>query len=102
MSPITLYLSKLEPRFEDQNVLVVLKIQCDAFRSPTDHFDGQNLKKKSSKIAIFLWRIPIMTPITLFRHIRMKNGCQIQNQCIKITPGDTKARKMTYDVIKRH
>ena len=42
-----------------------------------------------------------MTPMTLFRHLLMTNGSQIQNQRTKL-PMEAQKLKMAYDVIKGH
>ena len=70
-SPITSYLSKLEPRVKDQNVpygLTALGSKLTTFFCKNCHF----------YLAYF------MTPMTIFRHIWITNGCQIQNQRTKL------------------
>ena len=52
-SPITSYLSKLEPRFKDQNVSYGLRNTVRCLSAPTTQFFGPKLKKKSLKLSFF-------------------------------------------------
>ena len=56
---------------------------------PCEPFRGSKFKKS------------FLTPMTLFRHILMTNGCQIQNQRTKLLLGAQKPQKW-HDVIKDH
>ena len=55
---------------------MVLRIQCDAFKP---HSTILGLKIILSKNSYFSLKY-IMAPTTLFWHIGMENGCQLQNQ----------------------
>ena len=56
-SPITSHLSKLEPRFKDQNVPYGLKNTMRCFSAPANHFGGQKQKKifKFNFLGGILW-----------------------------------------------
>ena len=98
-SPITSHLSKLEPRYKDQNVPYGLKNTMRCFSAPTNHFGVKNKKSLKNNFSLGYF----MTPMALFRHIFiwMTNGCRIQNQRTKLPVGTQKS-EMTYDVIKGH
>ena len=82
ISPITLYLSKLEPRFKDQNSYGLE----NTIRYLSDPY-GQLGENTKGKMTIFLWGTYLLAPMAIFRHVRMMNGCEIQNQRIKLPLG---------------
>ena len=92
-SPITSYLSKLEPRFKDQNVSYGLRNAMRCLSAPYDPF----LVAKIQQIFFHKnWHFSFgyfIDPMTLFRHIWMANGYQIKNQRTKLPPGAHKPGK---------
>ena len=88
-SPITSHLSKLEPRFKDQNVPYGLKNTMRCFSVPRNNFGGQ----KQRILKMYFSLEYFMTAMTLFRHIWMTNGCQIQNQRTKLPLWTQKSEK---------
>ena len=54
---------------------------------PYEPFRGGGVKNKKNIFKMYFFFGVFMTPMTLFRHIWMTNGCQIQNQRTKLPLG---------------
>ena len=90
-SPITSYLSRLEPRCKDQNVSYGLRNTMRCPLDPYGPFWGWKMFF-SAKMVIFLWGI--LWPQWPHFDTWMPNGCQIQKQRTKL-PLEHKNSKMT-------
>ena len=100
-SPITSHLSKLEPRFKDQNVPYGLKNAIRCFSVPTNHLGGGSKTKILKMLFFFGVFYDPDDPISTHMNDKWIPNSKSAHQSI-FGPGDTKIRKMTYDVIKGH
>ena len=91
-------MSKLEPRFKDQNVPYGLKNTMRCFSVPTNNFGGQ--KQKNLK-NVFFFGVFYDRDDPFSTHMNDK-WMPNSKSAHQITPVNTKIRKMTNDVIKGH
>ena len=101
-SPITSYLTKLEPRFKDQNVPYGIRNTMRCLSTPYDPFFFAKIQESKFplKLSFFFW-VFYGSSNHLSTHMSGKRIPNSKSTC-QITPGGTKTRKMTYDVIKGH